>query len=178
MSAVSRVLIASLSVALLAACSDRMAQAEQEMQAIRSAKTAPIEPLPEPDLVEDFVYSANEVRSPFLAPSLVARQSQTEQNDSVRPDIHRTKEPLENYELSELVYLGQVVVDVKKPSEQKHGLIRLPDGSVRDVTVGNYLGANDGKIIDILPTRIDLEEIIADPRGGFVKRTTRLTSPE
>lgn len=170
----TKLLAAILSVSLLAACSDRVSQAEQEMSAIRGMSAPPIEPLPKPVMVEDFIYSADNIRSPFLAPSLLARQAQIEQGDSVKPDIDRTKEPLESYELAQLIYRGRVVA----PTGEIYGLIQLPDNSIRDVQVGQYVGVNDGRILEITPTQINLEEIVADPRGGFAKRITEFKSPE
>ncbi len=161
------------SAALLSGCSDRVGMAEQSMTDIRNMPAQPIEDPPQAELVEDFVYSASRKRSPFLAPSLANAQSNTAPLDGVRPDITRPKEPLEQYELSQLTFRGIVT----SPDGQQHALIQRPDGSVANVTVGNYLGLNDGRIVEITPTQINLIEIVPDSRAGFVEKPQSLVSP-
>ncbi|MGO2386172.1 MAG: pilus assembly protein PilP [Psychrobacter sp.] len=168
-------MLLALSVAVLSmtGCSDRIGLAEQAMTDIRNQPAQPIEPPPKAELVEDFVYSASSQRSPFLPPSLVNVQGPTTSIDGVRPDINRIKEPLEQYELSQLVFRGVVI----SPEGQRYGLIQRPDGSVASVKVGDYLGLNDGRIVEITPTQINLIEIVPDSRAGFVEKPQSLVSP-
>lgn len=163
----------SLSVLWLTSCTDRIGSAEQAMAEIRSATAQPIEPPPQPLLVEDFVYSASTLRSPFLPPSLVNVQSPTTAIDGVRPDINRTKEPLEQYEIAQLTFRGMLI----SPEGQQYALIQRPDGSVASVKVGDYIGLNDGRIVEITPTQINLIEIVPDSRAGFIERPQSLVSP-
>lgn len=169
-------LLSAVAVAILTGCSnDRMSDAEQAMAAIRDEPAPPIEPLPKPQAVEDFVYSAGggDVRSPFLAPSLINMQAKAEEMSGVRPDLTRPHEPLEDYELSELIYRGKVVA----PDGKEYGLVQSPSGVVRDVTVGEYMGKNHGRILEITPTQINLEEIVPDSRVGFVYQKNSLVTP-
>lgn len=165
--------IAVAATLLLAGCSDPAKEAEMRMEQIRQKDAPPIPPLPEPERVEDFVYSAGDLRSPFLAPSLVNMQAQAIENNGVKPDVNRVREPLEEYELSQLIYRGKVVA----PNGEEYGLVQLPDGYVRDVKVGEYMGKNDGRILEITPTQINLEEIVPDTRAGFVYKKTPLVTP-
>lgn len=162
--------IATLS---LAGCSDRIGMAEQAMTDIRNSPSQPIEPPPQAELVEDFVYSASTFRSPFLPPSLVNLQLPSNTENSVRPDVTRPKQPLEQYELSQLTFRGVVV----SPEGQQYALVQRPDGSVANVKVGDYIGLNDGRIVEITPTQINLIEIVPDSRAGFVERPQSLVSP-
>ncbi|WP_296243971.1 MULTISPECIES: pilus assembly protein PilP [unclassified Psychrobacter] len=166
-------LILSATVLLMTGCTDRIGMAEQAMADIRNQPAQPIEPPPKAELVEDFVYSASAQRSPFLPPSLVNVQGPATSIDGVRPDITRVKEPLEQYELSQLVFRGIVI----SPEGQQYGLVQRPDGSVASVRVGNYLGLNDGRIVEITPTQINLIEIVPDSRAGFVEKPQSLVSP-
>lgn len=168
-------MLLTLSVAVLSmtGCTDRIGMAEQAMMDIRNQPAQPIEPPPQAELVEDFVYSASAQRSPFLPPSLVNVQSPTTSIDGVRPDITRVKEPLEQYELSQLIFRGVVI----SPEGQQYALIQRPDGSIASVKVGNYLGLNDGRIVEITPTQINLIEIVPDSRAGFVEKPQSLVSP-
>lgn len=166
--------VSILAITLLSACDDRTSDAEQKMQEIRNQPAQPIEPLPQPQKIEDFVYSAGNIRSPFLAMSLISMQAQASQEVGVQPDLTRPKEPLEDYELSELVYRGKVVA----PNGKEHGLVQLPNGFVRDVQVGEYMGKNHGKILEITSTQINLEEIIPDARGAYAYKRESLKTPD
>lgn len=163
-----------LAVALsLVACSDRMGEAERQMANIRSGPAIPIEPLPEPVIIKDFTYSAGDRRSPFVAPSLENLQAQQVQESAVKPDVNRPREPLEEFDLAELVYRGRVTA----PDGKEYGLVQLPSGFIEEVSVGEYMGKSDGKILEITPTQINLEEIVPDTRMGFVHKKTSLVTP-
>lgn len=154
-------------------CTDRISVAESEMQEIRSQGSQAIEPPPELLKIEDFTYVANGISDPFVAQSLRNRQQKIEQAPSVKPDENRTKEPLESYELAELIYRGKVTA----PNGQEFGLIQTPNGMVHDVQKNNYLGKNHGRIAEITATHINLMEIVKDVDEQYVEKTTSLVSP-
>jgi len=54
------------------------------------------------------------------------------------------------------------------------GLIKTPDGEIERGQLGNYMGMNQGRIIEITPTRIDLLEIVPDSRDGYIERPRSL----
>lgn len=169
----SNIILLAMTAFILNGCTDRIGMAEQAMADIRASTAQPIEPPPKALLVDDFVYSASSLRSPFLPPSLVHVQGPTTAIDGVRPDINRIKEPLEQYEIAQLTFRGMVI----SPEGQQYALVQRPDGSVASVTVGNYLGLNDGRIVEITPTQINLIEIVPDSRAGFIERPQSLVSP-
>lgn len=169
----SAALIGLLSIVTLSGCSDRIRDAEEQMQEIRNSTAQPIAPPPKTELVEDFIYSANNLRSPFMPPSLLNAQNAPVSNEGVRPDVTRQKEPLEAFELSELVFRGQVI----SPEGQQYGLVQRPDGTISSVKVGDYMGVNDGRIVEITPTQINLIEIVPDSRAGFIEKPESLVSP-
>lgn len=169
----SVIILLSFAIGGLVGCSDRLGKAEQQMAEIRNSPAQPIEPPPEPEIIEDFIYSAGNLRSPFMPPSLVNVQDQLAQNNEVRPDLTRQKEPLEQYELSSMVFRGMVI----SPDGLQYGLVQLPDGSIASVKVGDYMGVNDGRIVEITPTQINLIEIVPDSRSGFVEKPESLVSP-
>lgn len=158
---------------LLAGCADRVSDANSKMQQIRSQKAQPIKPPPTPEVVPEFNYSASDMRDPFVATSLLVEAAQIEQN-SIQPDRTRIKEPLEQFELAELVYKGSVVSD----AGELYGLIQQPDGKVYSVKVGNHLGKNDGRIAEITPLQINLIEIVPDSRVGYVEKPNSLVAAE
>ena len=80
---------------------------------------------------------------------------------------------MEQFELDSLRMVG-----VLESGDELWGIIRDPDGTVHRVQVGNYMGANYGKILDIQEGQIDLREIITDAPGSFVERSVTLALSE
>lgn len=158
---------------VLVGCGDRVSLVEAEMQKIRSQPAQPIQPPPQPQKIEDFQYAASNVRNPFIPQSLLEMQARVANMPSVKPDTERPKQPLEGYELTELVYRGKVIA----PDGQQYGLVQTPDGLVRDVQVGDYMGKNYGRIVEITSTQINLIEIVEDTRLGYVEKSANLVSP-
>ena len=54
------------------------------------------------------------------------------------------------------------------------GLVQTKDGLVHRVSVGNYLGQADGRILAITEAKISLVEIVPDGLGGFIERPAAL----
>lgn len=147
-------LVAVMSV--LAGCGDRVSLAEAEMKKIQQQPPQPIQQPPQPQPIEDFAYAASNIRDPFFPQSLLELQAKVADAPTIKPDENRPKEELESYELTELVYKGKVVA----PTGQEYGLVLAPDGLVRDVQIGNYMGKNHGRIVEITPTQINMIEIV------------------
>ncbi len=163
----------SLSMILLVGCDNRVADAEKKMADIRLSKSQPIEPPPAPEPVEDFIYSASNERSPFMPPNLLVFAEQEVDNNGIQPNLDRPKEDLEKYNLADLIYRG-IMVD---PSGEQNGLIQRPDGRITSVKVGDHMGENYGRIVEITATHVNLIEIVPDNRSGFIERAAALVSP-
>jgi type IV pilus assembly protein PilP len=54
------------------------------------------------------------------------------------------------------------------------GIIVDPDGIVHRVNVGNYMGRNIGKIVNIFEDKIELREIIRNSQGRWEERQAAL----
>jgi len=136
----------------------------------------PIEPLPELKPVETFVFEPAERRDPFVSdarsepePSQVVE----EEIDEFAPDPTRPKEPLEAYSLDALRMVGTLEQD-----ETRWGLVRTQDGLLHRVRLGNYMGQNNGLIVRIDDTAIELTEVVLDPSGKWRERTANLALTE
>ncbi|MFC2995486.1 pilus assembly protein PilP [Acinetobacter sichuanensis] len=163
-------MIGGISLAVvLVGCDSRIDAVNQQMASIRSQPPLPIEPAPSFDAVPSFDYSAQQLRSPFL-PSSLANELKIMAGKRVYPNLARQPEQLESYALESLNFKGSM----KAQSGQIVGLIQTPDGKVERVQKGNYLGMNQGRIISINPTRIDLLEIVPDGRDGYIERPRSL----
>ena len=156
----------------LVGCEDRVALADKKMLDIRNQPAQPIKPPPSPEKVEEFSYSAGNLRSPFMPTSLMLQATQEQKIQGVKLDTTRLKEPLEQFELNQLVYKGSLV----SQSGELYGLVQTPDGQIATVKVGNHIGKNDGRIAEITPTQINLIEIVPDSRVGYVEKPATLAA--
>ena len=59
-----------------------------------------------------------------------------------------------------------------------YGLLQVTDGRVHRVTTGNYVGQNDGKIVQITPSKINVAEVIPDGLGGYMERAAAISLSE
>lgn len=160
-----------LAAALIAAsgCSSDMQELEQKIADIRSKPGERIEPIPEIKPYEAFVYNAGNMRSPF-EPSAPALQELT---TSLRPDVKRPREFLEQFPLDTLRMVGTLELQGRN-----YGLVQGKDGLVHRVLPGQYLGQNDGRITSITANRISVIQIVPDGVGGYIERPAALTLTE
>ena len=160
-------LVAALASTLLtglAACSSADDELTRFVEETKKEPGGRVEPLPEVKPYETFVYSAGEMRSPFM-PGGNSNGSSL----ALRPDSKRNREFLEQFSLDTLKMVGTL-----KLSGHMYGLVQTKDGLVHRVTAGNYLGQADGRIAEITPAKITLTEIVPDGLGGYMERPAAL----
>ena len=157
------VLLCALSAGLTA-CGGDMDDLDSYINEIKARPGGRIEPLPEITPYEVFAYVANVegFRSPFVpdSPQITAGPS-----DGLRPDPERSREFLEQFPLDTLRMVGTLEL-----AGTNFGLVQDSEGLIHRVVPGNYLGQNDGRIVDISESRIELIEIISDGIGGYLER--------
>lgn len=154
-----------LSIVLgLSACGGDMDDLDSYINEVKARPGGRIEPLPEITPYEVFAYVADAegFRSPFTPDSPQAAPST---GGGTRPDPERSREYLEQYPLDTLRMVGTLMQD-----GTNYGLVQDSDGLVHRVVPGNYLGQNDGRIVEISESKIDLIEIISDGIGGYLER--------
>lgn len=161
------VLVIAVGAILLTACQGDQDDLSRYISDVKARPATPIAPIPPVRTYTPYIYEGLTGRDPF-------RQSTSEGSDEVasknsssgpRPDLQRTREYLERFELDTLVMVGTFS---KESSDW--ALIRDPDGTVHRVAVGNYLGKNHGKLSSISPDEVELSEFIADGAGGWLVR--------
>jgi len=74
-------------------------------------------------------------------------------------------EPLEDFPLDTLRFKGTIT-----KNGEKWGLIFAPDNTIHRVQVGNYMGQNHGRVIELTDTEIKLTEIVPDGLGNYIER--------
>lgn len=150
---------------LLSGCGSDMDDLDEYINAIKARPGGRIDPLPEIKPYETFTYAAkNEgIRSPFV-PDL-PQHTAGSPNSGTRPDPERSREFLEQFSLDTLRMVGTLT-----QGGTAFGLVQTSDGLIHRVVAGNYLGQNDGRIVNITESEIELIEIISDGIGGYVER--------
>lgn len=155
---------------LITGCSDpELAELDRQLIALRN------EPGPAPSFEPPAIpehhnvdYRYTESRSPFQPRALDAERD-VPVNSQVMPSADRQREPLEAFALSELTLVGTLAVG-GEPS----ALIKEPGGQVRRLKIGNYLGLNHGRIVDITSSTVLLVELVME-QGAWVERNRQLS---
>jgi type IV pilus assembly protein PilP len=134
-----------MAVALLVSCGAPEQQGSEPL----NATARELEPLPEVEPEQPFAYSAEQFRDPFQPLTFAPADTLSQ------PDRDRPEEPLERYALESLKLVGVVQIN------GYCALIKAPDGKTHRARKGNYLGLNQGRIIDIGERRLYLREVVA-----------------
>lgn len=131
------------------------------------------EPLPEIKPFSPMPYRLSEQRSPFITPQ--PETSSAKVDAKVKPDCaqivaNREKEVLERYSLGNLIMQGSL-----GQQGQLWALVRTPDGQSIRVGLNQYMGLDQGRVIRITDTSVDLIETVPDGKGCWVTRETQLS---
>lgn len=85
--------------------------------------------------------------------------------DVVAIDNARPRQPLEMFELSQLMYQGNL-----SDGERMIAIIKSPDGRVHQVAQGQYLGRHHGQVVSITPMTIVIHEALMAADGRYYRR--------
>jgi len=156
-----------LALGSLVGCSSSgdFADLQAKMAEIKARPRGRIEPPPEFNPIAPVAYSAHQLRSPFTPP--------TDSNDTalpigrkVEPDMTRPKEYLERFTLDSMSMKGALY----NATGPMYALIQDPTGAINRVKVGDYMGKNYGRVIDVTESYINVMEIVPDGQDGWVER--------
>jgi len=169
----SRNVLAICASVLLAACApvNNFSDLESFVDEVNSRPSAPVEPVPEFVPYEGFIYSAASARSPFDVPLVIDNDSGAVLSQDVEPDFERIPDLLENQSLSELTMVGRLTTT----GGVSQALIEDGFGEVHRVGVGDYMGRNYGRIVQISNAQLNMIEIVPSGNGGWVERPQTLT---
>ncbi len=152
-------MICSLTL-VLGACSHSMSDLEQWAAKEKAQPGGRIPPIPQMPVFKVYKPPVPKV-NPFNA-DILQRLYEKQHQGSVRLETNRPKQYLENFPLDSLKLVGTLT-----KNGVTYALIQTPSGLIKPVTIGNYMGQHDGKIIAIMPTRIKLREIVPNGYGGY-----------
>jgi type IV pilus assembly protein PilP len=167
--------IISASGLLLACSGELITDLELYVEEVKGRQKTNIEPLPEFEPYESFIYQANDLRDPFTEPTFSQPRATTMQasGNGIAPDFNRPTEPLEEFTLDSLRMVGTL-----EQHEETWALINDTEGTIHRIQPGNYAGQNHGKISRITEYEVKLTEIIPDGIGGWVERQASITISE
>jgi len=162
----SRLLILLVATTLsMVGCSRDMDDLDAYINEIKAKPGGIPEPLPEIKPYEVFTYVADRdgLRSPFTPDRQTAVAGTV--SGGTHPDPERSREFLEQYPLDTIRMVGTLQL-----GDINYGLIQDSGGLIHRVVPGNYMGQNDGRIVSINESAIELIEIISDGIGGYLER--------
>jgi len=101
----------------------------------------------------------------------------------VAPELFRTREPLEAFPRDRLHYVGtiaagadvQALLRVMAPNAK---LSVDPMTSIHRVRVGEHMGQDFGRVVNIAPDHLLVQELVLEPSGDWVHRHIRLELQE
>ena len=178
-----RTIFCLLVMTIMSGCVSRdISNLERDVSDIMARPGGRIDPLPEIKPYEAYAYQSGleRKRNPFklffviekpeIEPGAVDDGLTEEMEREIR---NRNREELEQFELDSLQMVGTLEND-----NNYWGIVLDPDGVVHRVKVGNYLGVNIGKIINIYEDRVELREIVQDSSGRWEEREAKLVLNE
>lgn len=159
----------ALVIMLLAGCAD---SPDQDLRAwmrdIRQQSHAAPSELPAQAVVHEFTYVAADRPDPFDILKISTPLGEERALHSLQPDTRRMREPLESMPLDSFRLVGSL-----RRQGQVIGLVEA-DKIVHQIRLGNYIGADMGKVIAISDSAIEIEEMVQDGANGWIKRRSRL----
>jgi type IV pilus assembly protein PilP len=179
-----RLLALVLGVGLAAGCVNRdKSDLESWVATTLKQPGGPIEPLPPIKPYQRYLYQSAEAkrRDPFASvfdtepekTEVATQQTDLQQQKYATEIAAHNREELEGFELDSLRMVGTLQNDA-----ELWGIVRDVQGTVHRVQVGNYLGRNYGKILNIQEDRIDLREVVKDSEGRWEERQASLALSE
>jgi len=171
----ARLALCAMLLASLQGCGghDDFADLQAFIQEERIKPRPPIEPLPTFATYAPFAYDAMLLRGPFQPPHKLDLSSRIKGSRDIKPDEHRAKQFLEGFSIDSFEMVGTL-----SNSHALYALLNTAADGVQRVKVGDYLGLNHGRIVQIDADRIDVVEIVPDGQGGWLERPRSLLLKE
>jgi len=164
------VLAVFLTAGLTACGGEENVDLQTYVNEVKTRQKSNIPPLPKPQTFEVFTYNDTTLRNPFAA---TVEIQAAESNNGLKPDMARDRDVLEQYAVGSLKMMGSL-----EKNGRRWALIRASDGTLHRITAGRHLGKNNGEIVSITESELELKEIVPDGLGGWIERMTTLAISE
>ncbi|NWA00372.1 type 4a pilus biogenesis lipoprotein PilP [Pseudomonas gingeri] len=159
-------LCVAMAAVLLAGCgnSNDFSDLDAYMREVRARPAGNIEPTPKFISYEAFTYNASSLRSPFQPPVKIDLVNRQKGSHEVKPDPNRTRQFLEGFNIEQFEMVGTL-----SNASGTYALLRGA-GGVHRLKVGDYLGRNEGRIVAITDSQVEVIEIVPDGEGTWLER--------
>src|SRR5690606_396757 len=164
----SNMMLLSLSVTLLGCSNDDTVELDAWMRQVHSQSHAVLPPLPEPTVFMSAMYDAHALDEPCSVNKFDGFHVAMTSLSSRSSHHKRRREPLENYPLDSLHMVGTV-----QKAGVMHALLQA-EKMIHQVMIGNYVGSNGGRVVDIDESAIRLIEVVQTTTGEWMEREARL----
>ena len=161
-----RTVVVIVAMAVLAGCGNGndFRDLDAYMNEMRLRAPGKIEPTPTFRSYPTFTYDAANLRSPFSRQVKADLAGRKHGSRNVKPDPNRVKQYLEGFNIEQFEMVGTI-----SNASGSFALLRGA-GGVHRLKVGDYLGRNDGRIVAISATQVDVVEIVPDGEGAWLER--------
>lgn len=147
---------------------DDFADLDAYMNQMRLQAPGSIEPMPVIRSYPSFTYDASALRSPFQPPQRLDLAARRQGASAVRPDPQRARQYLEGFDIEQLQMVGTL-----SNASGSFALLRGA-GGIHRLQVGDYLGRNEGRVVTISESQIEVVEIVPDGAGAWQERPRTL----
>ena len=162
-------LISCLLILFLTACSNNnMSDLEQYVHEERAKPAKNIDPLPEAQSYTIYTYNETGMRNPFVDENISVANS-TEECQKVT----RSKTALETVPIDSLTLVGSL-----EQQGERWALVKDKESNVHRLKKGEYMGQNNGRILQITDSEVVLQELVSDRMEGCQTRKTTLAIAE
>lgn len=160
----------ALSCCLLAGCSSGNDEIQVWMDDQSKQVKSRVDPIIAPTKFVPQPYQNDGAIDPFSSGKMIGtgKAEAKQSNAMLDQESRRRREPLESYPLDAIKMVGSL-----SKKGQPYALLKA-DNLLHHVKVGDYIGQNFGKIIQITETEITLREIVQDASGEWIERNSSL----
>lgn len=154
---------AILLIIFLSGCSkiDSTKELKQKIEDTKKNVIGQVEPLPKFKEADTYTYQNINMRSPFDLTMIEKKKATEKIFTDVKPEENRQKEILEFIDIDKFLMVGTI----KKGDNKLEAIVDYGKGDYNVVSIGSYMGKNNGKIVNITEDSIELVEII--PNGMY-----------
>ena len=114
-------------------------------------------------------YIGDQLRIPFSLPAIAVANQPRIKQDCWQPGLRSKTGQLEKYPLEQLHLRG-----VMGSQGSISGLVLTPKGTLVKVQAGEYVGLNNGKVTEVTPKFILVQETLPDGLGCWQQRNVKL----
>jgi len=136
---------------------------------VRLESPSPVDAVPTLAPHPVFSYRAALLRGPFSAPASAGEEGWVRGEPRGEPDRQRPRQYLERFSIEQFEMVGTMV-----GASGAYALLRGA-GAVHRLKVGDYLGRNEGRVVSVSESRVEVVELVPDGQGAWLERPRSLS---